>query len=177
MITKSIKERVREYFFVHPTIKLRVRKIERMVGIPLPAAIRYTKELEKEGILKTIRIEKVVFYAADRSSKQFLLEKRLFNLRLLYTTGLVDHLAREYDNPTMIVFGSYALGEDTEESDIDLYLEMKKRDIQGMRLFERRLQRKLQFFQYTTINILENKELANTIINGITLNGFLDVFR
>jgi len=175
MKAKSIKDRIKEYFFLHPTLKLRVRQIERIVKVPLPSAIRYAKELEKEGILKSSTIANVTIYSADRISKQFLLEKKLFNIRDLFSSGLVAFLIAEFSNPTIIVFGSYSRGEDVEESDIDLYIETPSKKKVNPVKFEKKLLRKVQIFRYKNINYVENKELANNIINGITLNGFLEV--
>ena len=76
MVAKDIKNTIRKFFFLNPTIKLRVRQIERKTKSALPSVIRYTKELEKEKILKSQIISKVRFYSADRSSKLYLLEKK-----------------------------------------------------------------------------------------------------
>ena len=84
MIRKNIKESVREYFFLNPTSKLRVRQIEKTLKLPLPSVIRYCKELIKEGILTAIKIGNVIFYTSDRANEKFLLEKRLFNIRQIY---------------------------------------------------------------------------------------------
>ena len=92
MITKSIKTKLMEYFFQYSTAKLRVRQIERKVKIPLPSAIRYSKELEKEKILKSEIIAGVKLYSADRTSKTYLLEKTHFNIKQLHSSGLVDYL-------------------------------------------------------------------------------------
>ena len=43
--------------------------------------------------------------------------------------------------------------------------------------FENILNRKIQIFNYKNINEIKNKELSNNIINGIILNGFLEVFK
>lgn len=177
MITKSIKEKIKQYFFLNPTKKLRIRQIEREVKVPLPLAIRYSKELESEGILKSSIIANVKLYSADRSSRIFLMEKKLFNLQSLFYSGLVDHLAGIYGNPAIAVFGSYSRGEDTEESDIDIYIETPKKEIVELADYEKKLRRKIQVFRYGNIRDIKNKELANNILNGITLNGFLEVFR
>ncbi len=175
MKSKSIKEKIKEYFFINPTIKLRVRQIEREVKVPLHSAIRYTKELENEGILKMEDIANIRIYAGDRISKDFLYEKRLFNIQKLYISGLIEFLTEELSNPTIVVFGSYARGEDTEESDIDLYIETAtKKSVNGGK-FETVLKRNIQLFQYKNIHAVENRELANNIINGIVLNGFMEV--
>jgi len=175
MITKSIKNRLVDYFFKYPTTKLRVRQIEREVKVPLPSVIRYTKELESERILKSEIIAGVKLYSADRTSKIFLNEKRLFNISLLFKSGLIDLLVNELSNPTIIVFGSFAKGEDIERSDIDIYIESTKK-IKNLTNFEKKLERNIQIFQYKKINEIKNKELANNIINGIVLNGFLEAF-
>ncbi len=173
MIRKSIKDKVKEYFFINPSARLRVRHIEKTVKIPLPSAIKYSDELEKEGILKSSIVSGVKLYTADRSSEAFLLEKKLFNIKGLYTSGLVKHLIEEHQNPTVVVFGSYAKGEDIETSDIDLYIESTKKI--NLDKFESILKRKIQVFAYKNIKSIENKQLSNSIINGIVLNGFLEV--
>ena len=89
MRTKDIKKRIKRYFSLNPTAKLRVRQIEREVNVALPSAIRYTKELEKEGILKSTMVANIKLYSADRSSKAFLFEKKLFNSKIDFKTNLV----------------------------------------------------------------------------------------
>ena len=81
MKRKDIKQTVREFFFVNPTAKLRVREIERTLKLSLPSVIRYCKELEKENILTTVKTGNVNFYTANRSSEKYLLEKKLYNIK------------------------------------------------------------------------------------------------
>lgn len=174
MKRKDIKVRIRDHFLLNPTARLRVREIERKTSCPLPSVIRYTGELEKEGILKETNISGVRLYSADRSSERFLLAKRLYNLESLYSSVLVDHLRRELSNPVIVLFGSYSRGEDVEGSDIDLYIESSGRPDLGV--FEKRLGRRIQLFMHRNIKEVRNKELANSIVNGIPLNGFIEVF-
>ncbi len=177
MKTKDIKRRIKEYFFLHPTTRLRVRQIERLVPVPLPSAIRYTKELEQEKLIKGSEIANIKVYSADRSSKNYLLEKKLFNIKQLFASGAIDFLLEELSNPTIILFGSYSRGEDIETSDIDLYIETPSKKKLDLSSFEKKLQRKIQLLVHKNIKSIENRELANNIINGIPLHGFLEVFR
>ncbi len=176
MRRKDIKLRIKEYFFINPGAQMRVRQIEKVLSLPLPSVIRYCKELEKEEILKIVKTGNVVFYTADRSSETFVLEKKLFNIKQLYDLGLVDYLKRELHNPTIIVFGSYSKGEDIENSDIDLYIESTKK-IVNMDKFEKILKRKLSVFVHKDIREVKNPHLANNILNGIVLNGYMGVFK
>ncbi len=177
MITINIKERIREYFFIHPTKKMRVRQIERDIGVPLPSAIRYSKELEKDKILKSEIIAGIKLYSADRVSAVYRINKMLFNLKALYGSKLIDFLITKFGNPTIILFGSYSRGEDTENSDIDLYIEANGNVKVNLGQFENELSRKIQLFVQKGIKDVSNKELANNIINGIVINGFLEAFK
>ena len=177
MIRKPIKEKIKQFFFLNPTIKLRVRQIERQIKVPLPSVIRYTKELENEEILKSSEIANIITYSADRMSKQFLLEKKLFNIGQLFSSKVVDFLIEQFSNPTIITFGSYSKGEDIEKSDIDIYIESPVKKEINLKKFEKDHQRRIQIFIYNDITKVENKELANNILNGITLNGFVEFFK
>jgi len=176
MIKKSIKTKIKEHFLLNPTQLLRVRQIERLLKLPLPSVIRYTYELEQEKILKKVNISDVNFYRVHRSSGKFILEKKLFNIKSLYESGLIDYLIMECNNPTIVLFFFFFKGEDVEKSDIDLYIEHTK-NVTNLDKFEKILERKIQVFNYKNIEEIKNKELANNIINGMTLNGFVEVFR
>lgn len=175
MKRKSIKLIIKEFFFLNPTARLRVREIERRTGCPLPSVIRYTKELDGEGILKSVSVSNVRLYSADRGSENFIVQKRLHNMELLHESGLVGYLRTELSNPVIVLFGSYSRGDDVETSDIDIYIESTKKP--NLKVFEKKLKRRIQLFIYRNIHEIENKELANNIVNGITLNGFIEVFR
>lgn len=177
MITKSIKDRIREHFFVNPSVKLRVRQIERELKLPLPSVIRYCKELEEERILQRVETGGIILYTSDRNSVTYLLEKKLFNIKSIFDSGLIDYLAIEYSNPAIVIFGSYSRGEDIENSDIDIYIETAKKHTFNLNKFEKILNRKIQVFNYKSVKEISNIHLANNIINGLTLNGFLEVFK
>ncbi len=175
MKTKDIKNSIKEHFFIFPKSKLRVREIERALKLPLPSVIRYCRELENEGILAVQKIGNVQFYTASRS-EIYLLEKKLYNLKALYLSGLVGCLQQEMSNPVIILFGSYAKGEDTEESDIDLYIGSPSKNQASVTTYEKKLKRKIQVFQYKSIKDVPNLHLANNILNGIVLNSYIEVF-
>jgi len=177
MKRNNIRETIKEYFYNNPTKKLRVRQIERELRLPLPSVIRYCKELKKEGILKKESISNIQVYSADRTSKNFLIEKRLFNIKSIHNSGIIDFLIKEYSNPVIILFGSHSKGEDIEESDIDIYIETAKKQDFNLQKYEKVLQRKFQIFNYKNIREVSNPHLANNIVNGIILNNFIEVFR
>src|SRR3989344_9081249 len=104
MKIKGIKQIIIDYFFINPTAKLRVREMERILKLPLPSVIRYCKELEKEKILSIIKTGNVSFYTANKTSEKYLLEKKLFNIKSMYESGLIEYIRKELSNPTIILF-------------------------------------------------------------------------
>ncbi len=167
------KERIRQHFFLFPNDKLRVREIERKLQLSLPSVIRYVKELEQEQLLTTITIGTTRFYTANKA-EIFFKQKILDNLRRIYESNIVSHLKRELHNPTIVLFGSYSKGEDDEKSDIDLYVETKKKI--DLTSYEKELARPIQLFSFEKIQDVPNPHLRNNIINGITLNKQLVVY-
>ena len=177
MNQKNIKGKVKKYFFDNPTTKLRVREVEQTINVPLPSAIRYCKELEQEKIFKTEIIGKTKFYTTNKTSFEFTLEKKLYNIRTIYESGLIEHLKKELSNPVIILFGSYSRGEDIETSDIDLYVETESKKELELKKFEKKLKRKIQIFKHKSIKSVRNPHLMNNIINGIKLNNQIEVFK
>lgn len=174
MKTKNIKQQIKEHFMKNPTERLRVRQIEKKLRLPLPSVIRYVKELQEENLLRSEEIGGAKLYSAKRTSPSFILEKKLFNLKKLYQSGLVDYVIHELSNPTIVLFGSYSQGQDIEKSDIDIYIEYPTEKKIDLKKFEKILDKKIQLFIFPNIHKVPNKELANNIINGITLNGFVE---
>ena len=176
MRQNNVKNKIKEHFLLNPTSKLRLREIERALDLSLPSVIRYSKELKLEGILDTIQTGDVIFYTADKTNENYLLEKRLFNLKQITTCGLISYLRKKLSNPPIVLFGSFAKGEDIERSDVDIYVEtVAKADI-DIKKFEKKLHRKIQIFRNTSLNELP-PNLANNVTNGITLNNQVEVFK
>lgn len=173
----DVKTKIKEYFFANPTAKVQLRELERILNLSFPSIVHYCKELKNEEIITIAKTGNVSFYTSNQSSEKFKLEKKLFNIKQIYECKLIEFLKRELHNPTIILFGSYSRGEDIETSDIDLYIEtMSKKEI-NLEKFESKLNKKIQIFRYKSIEKIENPNLSNNILNGITLNGFVEVFK
>ena len=86
-------------------------------------------------------------------------------------------MTQEFSNPTIILFGSFSRGEDIEESDIDIYIETHSKKKISLKKFESSLNRNIQLFKHKSIHQIRNKDLANNIINGIVLSGYLEVLK
>ncbi len=172
----KIKTKIKEYFFDNPTARLRLRNIERELSLPFPSVVRYCKELKEENILKIVEISGIRFYTATRQ-EEFLLQKKLYNIKRLHESGLIEHIKKELSNPPIILFGSYSRGEDVEDSDIDIYIETPSTKKISLDRFAQELKREIQIIRHKSIKEISNPRLANNVVNGIILNGFVEVFR
>ena len=90
---------------------------------------------------------------------------------------MIEYLVSEYSNPVIVIFGSYSKGEDTEESDIDIYIETPSKKEIKIDKFEKILRKEIQIFKQSNLVQIENKHLRNSIINGFCLNNSLEVFK
>ena len=100
--------------------------------------------------------------------------KRLFNLKELYSSGLLAALSIEFPGSAIVLFGSYSNGEDTEDSDIDIAIIGYHEKEINIRLFEKLLQRSLQFHFFKKSTDV-HADLRENIINGVVLEGVLKI--
>ena len=95
--------------------------------------------------------------------------KRSHNFESLFKSGLIAYLKDRYEEPkAIVVFGSYADGTDTSESDIDIAVISKGKEI-DLKKFEKKLCRKINLLILDRVP----KKFKNSLANGIVLDGYL----
>lgn len=173
MITKDNTLKVMELFFRCPEGKFHIREVGRLTELSMPGARKILAKLEKEGLLAS-KSEDLVknFYAAR--NERFISLKRAYNIHSVFSSGLLDFLRKQYQEPEAIVlFGSYSKGEDISGSDIDIAIVTVKRGSQGLSRFEKVLGRKIRLYE-VKIKAAE-PEFLNSLANGVVLYGYLRV--
>ena len=73
----------------------------------------------------------------------------------------------------LIVYGSYASGHATDESDIDLAIITKRKMNLNMQSFQKKLGRKIKIQELEKAKI--TREFLTTLANGIVLAGYLEL--
>ena len=179
MLQNYTTDKVAEVFFRYPTGEHYLKGISREIKLAHTSVRRHLEELKKASLIKERIVKKgkreFPVYISDNESKVYRRNKAFYNLISLYESGLVDFLYDSMLPKCILVFGSYSRGEDIEESDIDIFLECEKKEVE-LANFEKKLCRKIQlhfnsnFKQYPI-------ELKNNIINGIVLRGFLEGYK
>ena len=167
-------EKILSLFFENPTREFHLREISALIKVS-PATV--SRRLKKFIFLKILSVKKnkpILEVNANLESKIFLEAKKNYYLRKIKESGLLDFLIEAYNYPeTIVLFGSYAKGEDTEKSDIDMAIITEKKLNLDLDNFEKRLKRKIHILEIKRKEI--KPTLMNNIANGIVLYGYLKV--
>lgn len=152
--------------------KLSQRDLAKLLEVS-PTAIAHT--LQKLGNLVKIEKTKTIhFVSLNRDERQTIQFKRVVNLQSVYASNLTQYLETELAGATIILFGSYALGEDTQTSDIDLAVVGRKNKPLRLETFEKELNRKINLNFYPSWSKI-HEHLKNNILNGIVLQGGVEL--
>ncbi|MBU2561364.1 MAG: nucleotidyltransferase domain-containing protein [Nanoarchaeota archaeon] len=167
-----------EVFFNEPTKEHYLIEISRKAKIAHTSVKNHLETLKRQGVIKETAEKKgerdFPLYKADTENKEYTLYKKTDNFIRLKTSGLVGYLKDSLMPSVIIVFGSYARGEDTEDSDIDIFVMCKEEPLR-LEKFEKLLNRKIQLHFKKDLKDYP-PELKNNIINGTVLDGYLEVF-
>jgi predicted nucleotidyltransferase len=174
MLQNYNKWKVLQQFFKFPLSELQLREISRNIKLSLPSVKNYLVELEKEGFIlkKRNRVQGYPIYIANRDYQTFLFYKKIDTLERI--NDLKNDLYDEFLPESIILFGSASRGEDTEESDVDIFIGCKQGKF-DLSKYEQKINRKINLFFEPNFKRLSN-ELRNNLLNGITLKGYIKVF-
>ncbi len=100
--------------------------------------------------------------------------KRVNNLRIVYETGLVDFLEKEFAGATIILFGSYSRGDDLSNSDIDIAVIGRKDKTIDLTKYEKELEKDINLNFYDSFKDI-HKNLKENLCNGIILIGAIEL--
>jgi predicted nucleotidyltransferase len=175
VLTKDNKVRILRLFFEGPNERLHLREVARRVGLSATGAMKILRSLETEGVVKKERALVTTEYRGNYENEKFMAFKRSLNLYSLHSSGLVSEIVDFFKIPECIViFGSYAKGEDTRESDIDIAVMTGMKEYPQLDIYEGGLKRKISLHLIDNIQN-EEKDFINTLANGIVLYGYLEV--
>lgn len=167
MLFNTKIEKVLELFLKSPTQEFKYRELIKLTKLGSSTIKRALEILtQNKLILKTENK-----YEANRENKTF---KTLKFFHTLYNLNpLLDLISKKIRPNCLVLFGSASKGEDTEKSDVDLFIQSNKKEV-NLTKTEKALNRKINLLFESDIKKI-NQELLNNLANGITLYGFLEV--
>ncbi len=178
MLHESPTLKVAGVFFREPTQEHYLKEISKKAKLAHTSVKTHLKKLENEAIIKKLIQKKgsrnFPVYKANINGGTYKKSKRHHNLHSPSFYGLLNYLGNKLMPKAIVLFGSYSRGEDTEESDIDIFVECSKEEI-DLKQYEKDLNRKIQLHFNKNFKALPN-ELKNNIINGVVLWGYLEAF-
>ena len=172
-------QKVLYWFFSFPNTETGLNDLSHNLKISKTTAKKIVNRLSAEEFLNKKIYGKTWRITCNKEHIYNSTAKIAFNLTMVYKAyygGLRDYILKIVGNAKSIVlFGSYGKGEDTEDSDIDLFIECKKEEL-SLAEFEKKVNRKIELHFNDNFNSYP-KELKNNIINGIVLSGFLEGYK
>ena len=154
--------------------KLSQREIASMLKVSPTAVGNSIKKLKESNLIKIEKTKTINFVSFNRDEQKAIELKRAENLRNLYLSGLSDYLEKELAGATVILFGSYSKGEDTNSSDIDIAVIERKDKMLELEKYEKILNRRINTNFYDSWKKI-HENLKNNILNGILLHGGVEL--
>ncbi len=125
-LIKTINQKVLSLLVRFSDQEFYEREVSRKLDVSAGSANRALNELHSDGAVTRRRKGKMYFYSIDSSNAVLIQLKKLVNLLLI--EPLVEELKKM--SSRIILYGSCALGTDTSESDMDLFIVSKnKKDV------------------------------------------------
>lgn len=167
--------KIMELFFEEPSRNFQLREISRLTKIAVTSVKNYLRALQKEQLV--IKDKKTLYpsYIANQQNRLFKIYKQQIIIFKLYSSGLIDYLEDNLHPKCIILFGSMRKGEYDKNSDIDIFIQINKKDI-SLTKFEKILKHRINLFFEEGITKL-SKELFNNVINGVKLSGYISLLK
>ncbi|MBS3100308.1 nucleotidyltransferase domain-containing protein [Candidatus Pacearchaeota archaeon] len=167
-----LEKRILKLLFMNAGKDFNQREIAIALKISPTAVAKSIKSLKKTELLNIKKQDssKTFEIGLNMQNNHVYFMKRIENLSAIYESGLAEYLFSRFPGSTIILFGSYSFGEDTQNSDIDIaIIGSKKREVE-IKTFEKMFNKKIILQFYEDFNKL-HKNLKESILNGIILKG------
>ncbi len=171
-----LQQEIIRLLFIKAGTSLNAHRIAQLLSVSQPAVSKALPFLEKESliIVKKNNESKRLHIEFNRENHSAIWLKRADNLKQLYDSGLIQLFHDAFPEGTVILFGSYAFGEDTFNSDIDIAVIGAKDKKLELSPFQKTLEREIIINYYKSFRDID-RHLLNNILNGIVLKGAVEL--
>ena len=173
-ILKDSIWRVFEIFVDEPMKIHYIKEISRKINLAPTSVKNHLERLEIENLIIKDKGEIFSGFRSNRDNYNFIFYKKISNITKIKESGLLDYLIDLMYPKVIVLYGSYLRGEDTEKSDIDIFIISKSRKRLETDKFERILKRKIHIIIDKNLSSFK-EELKSEIVNGFILYGYLDI--
>ena len=148
------------------------RQLARALRVSPTAVSKSLPRLARSGLVALAKDAGRLSISLNRENPSVSSRKRVENLSMIFESGLAIFLFQEFPGAAIVLFGSYARGEDTMQSDVDIAVvgaEDKELDLER---YESLLERRIHLSAYPSLEEIHG-ELRMNLCNGIVLSGAL----
>ena len=177
---ETSRQRILDILFKFPEKEFSLTELAGLARIAKANIGRILDELHKKELIQIIKFNNLWRITAHQANINFIRNKIIYNLKVIYKSRLIEFLNGYFKNPKAIVlFGSFRKGEDISGSDIDIAIEsdeIKDYNVIGLKEldeFQKITSRRIQIHLFNRKKVDIN--VFNNIANGIVLSGFLEV--
>src|SRR3989344_929806 len=116
-------DKLQELFFQQTLRHWHFEALVQESGLSRERVHFYLKQLIQKKLIQRIKPRrKMPYYRSNIENPAFRMEKRLFGLQLLEQSRLFQSLQSNQAIITAIIFGSFARGDWSQSSDVDLFI-------------------------------------------------------
>lgn len=171
-----LQQEIVRLFYKKVEMKMHPRTIALLLDVSHPAVSKSLPLLVEKNflILQKEKNSPRFLVSLNRDNPLIIGLKRAENLKSLYESGFVLALYDHFPSATIILFGSYAFGEDTSTSDIDIATIGATPKNVDFSYFEKEFERSITINYYPSFQDIQ-KPLLNNILNGIILKGAVEL--
>lgn len=173
MIQKYSRYVILQQFFDFPRKAFLIRELSRNTKLAVPSVRLHIKALLAEKLISKDKKGLYPSLRAARDSPLFKLLKAQNVILRIHQIGILNIIEKAMYPSCIVLFGSASRGEDTEESDIDLFVQAKQIKL-DLGKYEKALNRKINLLFETDLKTI-SPELLNNLANGSVIYGYLKV--
>lgn len=180
MELNEASHKIQWWFFSYPDREFGLNDLTEALKISKTTANRVVHQLVDEGFLNLEVIGNIWRISCNKDHLYNYSRKISYNLSMVYESAIMGLIREIVPNSRVIIlFGSYRKGDDNENSDIDIAVEvLDNKDLRIENLgilpefgFRKNVQVTLHIFSRNKIDL----NLFANIANGIVLEGLLEV--
>ncbi|MBT3407735.1 hypothetical protein HOK68_00495 [Candidatus Woesearchaeota archaeon] len=172
----GLQQNILRLLFIKSGKSLNQRGIAKILSVSPPAIMKAIPNLEKNNYIRIKQDKESKRWSIElnRDNYKIMYLKRVDNLKQIYESKLLECLEQEFAGSTIILFGSYSRGEDTENSDTDIAIIGRKEKNINLNKYEKLLDRRINLNFYESFSKI-HKNLKENLFNGIVLSGGIEL--
>lgn len=174
----NITKKALGYFFANPSKKHYINELAEILGVDLGNLYRKLKELENSGILMSENVGRQKYFSLNKKSPLLNAVKKTFEAEFGVEKTIKKALSKLEGLQDSYIFGSFASGKMSSESDIDILLVGSHSSLDAKRLLlplQKKLGRELNIVDMTTEDLRKRRKMKDDFLKNVFSKKIIDL--